>query len=145
MIDRTRPERGPGIKPSSNIVGNLEIWTPDFLSRKHPPKFLWELKVPAYFTPSSFSIFSAFPRSASISFTIPPFRLAAAIYKIIKEITVPTTTTHRISTFKMKAANAAPERRIRGMFQGMSKAKRIVTVRRRPTKEHNMPVMIFLK
>jgi hypothetical protein len=67
------------------------------------------------------------------------------IYKTRSEITVPINTTQRISTFKIRATNAAPERRMRGRFQGMSKPKRIVTVRRRPTKEHNMPVITLLK
>jgi hypothetical protein len=63
----------------------------------------------------------------------------------MNEITVPARTIHRISTFKIRATKAAPERRIRGTSQGMSNAKRIVTVRRRPTKEHKMPVTTFLK
>jgi len=63
----------------------------------------------------------------------------------MREMTVPIRTTHKISTFKMRAMKAAPERRTRGTSQGMSKAKRIVTVKRRPTKEHSMPLITFLK
>jgi hypothetical protein len=67
------------------------------------------------------------------------------IYRTINEITIPIRTTQRISTFKIKAINAAIERKIRVKSHGMFKAKQIVTVRRRPTKEHKMPVITFLK
>jgi hypothetical protein len=36
-------------------------------------------------------------------------------------------------------------RRVRGKSHGISKANRIVTVRRRPTKEQKIPVITFLK
>ena len=67
------------------------------------------------------------------------------LYKTMSEITVPISITQRMSIFKIRATSATPERRNRGTSQGMSKTKRIVTVRRRPTKEHKIPVMTFLK
>ena len=71
--------------------------------------------------------------------------LSEMIYKTMRETTVPTRTTQRISTFKIRATSAAPEIRMRRTSQGMSKANRIVTVRRRPTKEHKIPVITSLK
>jgi hypothetical protein len=66
-------------------------------------------------------------------------------YKTTNETPVAMRTTHRISTFKIRATNAAMVRRIRGRSHGISKANRIVTARRRPTKEQNIPAITFLK
>jgi hypothetical protein len=63
---------------------------------------------------------------------------AEIIYKTMSEMTVPMRMIHKISTFKFKATNAATVRRVRGKSHGISKANRIVTVRRRPTKEHKI-------
>jgi hypothetical protein len=80
-----------------------------------------------------------------LSYTILFIKTGSTVYRTMREMTVPISTTHKISTFKIRATKAAPERRIRGRSQGMSRAKRIVTVRRSPTKEHNTPVITFLK
>src|SRR3990172_9199739 len=61
------------------------------------------------------------------------------------EIIVPATTTQRISTFKSKATSAPLASNKWDKSQWTFKAKRIVTVRSKPTKEHSTPAMTLLK
>jgi hypothetical protein len=63
----------------------------------------------------------------------------------ITEIIVPITTTQRISTFKSKATSALLASSKWDKSQWTFKAKRIVTVKSKPTKEHNTPPMTLLK
>jgi hypothetical protein len=66
-------------------------------------------------------------------------------YNTIKEIPVPMRTTQRISTFFRRAIKAPSVITRRGRSQGIFKAKRMVMVKRRPTKEQRMPMRTLLK